>query len=373
MAVRLRKDGRWTVYYRGSDGRQVEEYFGHGPDGEAKAYQRDTELGLQKRRPRLDHSGPTFLELAKEYRDKKDFNDNSRLQLRIRLEANLIPHFGHRPAAHIRPADVDDYVKKRREAGIADSTICRELTDLKAILNWATKRDPPLIQFNPIANFTKPRLRNTVLQPPGIDDTLKIIEHAPPHLKRYIFLSWYLGLRPGAVELLRLRWDAVRWDRRRLLVISADKGGPEAREVPIHEELLPELRAWYKSDKAAGQNFIIHFNGRPIKSIRNTWWTTLERAGFRVRGPDGEIDKSLSRRIRPYDLRHSFITQALERGADLKALSEVVGSSPKTLLKFYQHVTSSMHEKTVALVAPLKLKKKDPKKPKGSYSPEGDR
>jgi hypothetical protein len=51
----------------------------------------------------------------------------------------------------------------------------------------------------------------------------------------------------------------------------------------------------------------------------------------------------------------------------------VVGSSPKTLLKFYQHVTSSMHEKTVALVAPLKLKKKDPKKPKGSYSQEGDR
>lgn len=132
---------------------------------------------------------------------------------------------------------------------------------------------------------TEPRLRNTVLQPPGIDDTLKIIKHAPPHLKRYILLSWYLGLRPGAVELLRLRWDAVRWDRRRILVVSADKGGPEAREVPIHEELLPKLKAWWKADKTDSQDFIIHFNGHPIKSIRKAWWTTLERAGFRVRGP----------------------------------------------------------------------------------------
>jgi integrase len=371
MAVRLRKDGRWTLYYSSPEGRQVEEYFGHGPQAEARANQGDPDLGLQRRWPRSDHSDPSFLELAKEYRDKKDFNENPRYQLRVRLEANLIPHFGHRPAAHIRTADVHDYVERRREAGIADSTICRELTDLKAILNWATKRDPLMIPLNPIANFTKPRVRNTGIQPPGIDDTLKIIEHAPTHLKRYIFLSWYLGLRPGAVELLRLRWEAVRWDHHRILVISTDKGGPEAREVPIHEELLPELRAWWKKDKADGQDFIIHFNSRPIKSIRKTWWTTLERAGFRVRGPDSEIDKTLSRRIRPNDLRHRFITQAIEQGADLKALSEVVGSSPKTFLKFYQHVTSSVHEKTVALVAPLKPNQKDRKK--HNESPKKDR
>jgi hypothetical protein len=112
MAVRLRKDGRWTVYYRGPDGRQVDGYFRHGPEAEARSYQRDTDLGLQRRRPRRDHSDPTFPELAKEYRNKKDCNKNSRYRLRIRLAANLIPPFGHRPAAHIRPTDVEDQVKK---------------------------------------------------------------------------------------------------------------------------------------------------------------------------------------------------------------------------------------------------------------------
>lgn len=112
MAVRLRKDGRWTVYYRGPDGRHVDEYFRHGPEAEARPHHRNTDLGLQRRRPRRDHSDPAFFELAKEYRDKKEFNENSRYRLRIRLAANLIPHFGHGPAAHIRPTDVEDQVKK---------------------------------------------------------------------------------------------------------------------------------------------------------------------------------------------------------------------------------------------------------------------
>jgi site-specific recombinase XerD len=48
-----------------------------------------------------------------------------------------------------------------------------------------------------------------------------------------------------------------------------------------------------------------------------------------------------------YDFRHRFVTAALERGADMKALSEVVGSRPETLMRFYQHVTRDVHRQTV--------------------------
>jgi site-specific recombinase XerD len=372
MAVPLRKDGRGAFYYRCPDYCQVEEYLGHGSDAEARAYQRDGELGLRKRRPRRDHSGPSFLDLAKDCRDKKDFNENSRYQLRVRLEANLIPHFGHRAAAHFRSAGVDDYVRQRREASVSDATISRELTNLKAILNWSAKHAPPLIPFNPIANYAKPRVRNSVSQPPDPDETRKIIEHAPPHHKRCICIAWFLGLRSGTVELLRLRWNAVRWDRRRNLVISADKGDPEAQGVRIHKELLFELHAWRHEDKAAGIGHIIHYNGQPIPSIKKTWWNTLERAGFRMHGPNGEIDQPLSRRIRPYDLHDCFITQTLDRGADLMALSDIAVNHQKSLLKFYKHVTSAMHEKTVALMAPLMPNPKSRKKPRRPRHPKRD-
>jgi len=51
-----------------------------------------------------------------------------------------------------------------------------------------------------------------------------------------------------------------------------------------------------------------------MKKRQHTWGKTLKRAG-------------ITRRLRPYDLRHYFVTKALEDGADIKALAEVVGAA----------------------------------------------
>jgi len=343
MAVRELKDGRWICYYR-RDGKQISEYFGRGADGEAAALKRDSELDLKKRRPRkeLGNLGPTFSEISESYRKNKNFSANSLKMLNIRLNANIHPAFENMRAIKINDQDLDNYVQKRRRDGVKYSTIRREITDIKAILNWAVSRRPPLIKFNPVRDYKKPKPDYEVIPPPTRDETRRIMAKASPHLLRAIMLSYYLGLRPGSVELLSLKWDNVNWGANIILVASAHKGGPDKREVPImHEDFLKLLTKWYKEDK--GEGFIVHYNGRPIKKFLKAWKNALKRAGIK-------------RRIRPYDLRHNFITQALERGADMKALSEIVGSKPETIMKFYQHVTSDIHRQTVAKIPTLEVK-----------------
>jgi integrase len=356
MAVEQLPDGRWRVYYRvrseSGKSRLKREYCGRGPAGEARAYARDAELGLLRRRPRNETFGPSFLELAKEYRDKRGLNDNSRKQLGVRLQAHLVPAFGAMPAIKIKPADVDRYVERRRSAGVSDATICRELTDLKAILNWSARRDPPLIPFNPIANFRKPSIRNAIARPTTEAEALRILKHALPHVRRAILIGWHLGLRPQG-ELLALRWSDVNWETGRILIMSAHKGGPQAREVPIHPDLLPNLKAWHTEDRKNGRTNIVHYHGRRVRSIGKAWRSAVAAA-------------KIGRAVRPYDLRHHFVTRAIEEGADLKALSEIVGSAPQTLIKFYQHVTTRQHEKTVALIKPLAEGRKAQKKRIGS-------
>ena len=355
MAVTQKPDGRWCVYYRvrGDNGksRVKWESFGRGATAEARAYARDAELGLLRRRPRQETCGPSVLELAKEYRDKRGFNANSKKQLDIRIAAHLAPAFGATPALRLKSADVDAYVEARRAAGAVNATIARELTDLKAILNWSVKRDPPLIPHNPIANYRKPRAAVTAAQPPTRAEAVRILNCALPHVRRAMLLSWHLGLRPQG-ELLALTWESVRWESRRILVVSSAKGGPAAREVPIHPKLLPALRKWHASDRRAGHRHIVHYNGRSVKSIGRAWRSAVAAA-------------KIGRRVRPYDLRHYFVTRAIEEGADLKALSEIVGSAPQTLIKFYQHVTTRQHEKTVALIEPLAIGRKRRKKAMG--------
>jgi integrase len=363
MAVRQLPDGRWIAYYqqRGDDGRARvrKEYFGRGPAGEARAYARHKELGLAKRRPAAAASGPTFLELAIAYHARSGPNKNSKKQLWIRLEAHLIPAFGTMAAIQIRAADVKAYISKREADGVQAATIARELTDLKAIMNWSVVQDPPLLPHNPIAHVKKPRTRTAIARPPTEAEAVRILDQALPHVQRAILLGWFLGVRPQG-ELLRLRWSAVSWETGRILVMSAHKGGPEARSIPIHAELLPRLEQWYKDDGKKDSGRIVHYYGKPVKSIGVAWRAAVKAA-------------KIGRRVRPYDLRHHFVTQAIEEGADLKTLSEIVGSSPQTLIKFYQHVTSRQHEKTVSLITGLRDGKKNRKRSIGRHGPRRDR
>lgn len=357
MAVTQLKDGRWVCYYRtpGPDGhsRIKKEYFGRGPQARAAAERRNDELNLLKRRPKTRHrSGPTVADLANSYGINKNFSANSTKHLKIRLQANILPFFGHRPAMGLTDQDLDNYVRKRRtdpvynragrviRHGVKDATIARELTDLQAILNWSTRRRPPAIRFNPVANYQKPKARPAVIPPPTADETAAILKHASPHIKRAILLSYYIGLRPGAVELLTLTWDDVNLSTGVILVRSADKGGPPVRYVPIHADFLPELTQWYEADKKRGP--IVHYHGHALKKIGKAWHGTLKRAG-------------ITRRLRPYDMRHNFITQALEAGADLKALAQIVGSRPETIMRHYQHVSRELHRQTVAKIPGLVL------------------
>ena len=377
MAYTQIKDGRWIVYYRapGKHGKsQVKkEYFGRGPEAQAAAKARNDELDLRVTRParKKPAAGPLFFELAEEYVQNKHFSENSKKQLKIRLNANILPALGTLPALRITDKDLDDYVKSRRActvrrlANISDrrldprgktdgnktkpvkytyepvkfSTIRRELTDIKSILNWAAGRRPKLIPYNPVAGYQKPAEDTQTFQPPTLEETRAILAVASDHLKRFIKLSFYLGARPGATEILGITWERVSFENNTILIESAHKGGPEWRAVPIHPDILEDLAEWREADLGVG--YVVNYRGRRVKSIRSAWWTALKSAG-------------ISRNIRPYDLRHHFVTAAIAAGADIKSVADVVGSSPKTIMKHYQHVSSEQHRSVVAKQPSLK-------------------
>jgi integrase len=341
VAVRQLPDGRWIYYHRDPITREVKrEYCGRGPDGEAKARQRDREANHKPGRVARRHYGPTFEALSEVYVDKKGYNRKPRQSLSYRLDGAILPAIGHHSAMSLTISHLEDYVTSRRLDGVRDNSIAREITDIQAILNWATRRHPPLIPINPVRGFRPPPSRDIIILPPEPAEIAAIHAKACLHLKRFIALACYIGARPGAVELLSLTWSAVSWDGRTIRVISADKGGPPSRQVPLHDDLYGQMQAWYADDaanyeQAAATMPIIHYWGKPITTVKRAWKAALSAAGIK-------------RRIRPYDLRHRFVTTALELGLDIGALADIVGSRPQTLRKHYQHVTADLHRKTIA-------------------------
>lgn len=354
MAIRELPDGRWICYFK-KGGVVKKKYFGRGAAGRAAAERHDDGLNLRPRE-RRPQARILFADLAQAYAANKPFNANSLKMLHYRLMAHILPILGNKDAARLCDEDLDDYVQRRRahrtvlKRPTRYSTIRREIHDIKAILNWAAKRRPPMIIRNPVAGYPAPAADDDVIMPPSADETERILAAASEHLRRAVYLAYFCGMRPGAVELLQLTWQDVNWPDQTIRITAARKGGPLVRLVPMHKELYTAISLWYKTDEKklggrrpggweAGKP-IVHYKGRMIKSIQTSWEGALKRAGIK-------------RRIRPYDLRHHFVTRALEAGMDMKALSEVVGSRPETLMKHYQHVTRKMHRQVVDSIPSL--------------------
>lgn len=59
----------------------------------------------------------------------------------------------------------------------------------------------------------------------------------------------------------------------------------------------------------------------------------------------------VQRRIRPYDLRHAFVTEAIAAGVDIGTVGKLVGHANLTMiLKHYQHVLSSQKRAAVEAI-----------------------
>jgi integrase len=272
---------------------------------------------------------------------------NLAYKLRIIL-AELGPNLAYRITVH----RMNQYVEKRLQTVkkrtnkdapktcIKRTTVNREICDIQAILNWAVQNG--YIARNPIAGFKKPKRDDAIIQPPTIAETRALVKHAPDHLARALVLSYYTGLRPGAVELFRIRWNTVDWDEKTIFIESAKKGGRPFRIIPIHKAFFSRLRAWYKKDDTPG-GLIVHYQGRPVTTIKTSWATAKRKAG-------------ITRRLRPYDFRHAFATYTLGSGADLKSTSEILGHSRSdTTSKIYQHTDLGLHRKTINKLPPLDI------------------
>ncbi len=346
------RNGRW--FSRFEKGRWVEQpdktirYFGRGNEAERKA--REFDASLPDRRKKERSGGLSFSDLADSYLASKisSMSETDQDNTYLKLENIISPQIGHYLASAINHKRLDEYVAsrlrdtvkisigkgKKKDTGrpISKSTVHRELSIIRAILNWGVSRG--LLISSPMAGFQMPKRDDKKILPPTQEDYDKILKHAAPHCKRMILISYYTGLRPGR-EAYDLRWENVDREGRTITIISAKKGGIPARVVPVHDTLLEYLHQWWEEDKKK-PGYLIHWNGKQIKtSMKKAWAAAKRRAG--ITWP-----------LRPYSLRHKTISDMLSAGADVGAVAEIVGhSDPNMTLKVYQETNTAIKNKAI--------------------------
>jgi len=161
-----------------------------------------------------------------------------------------------------------------------------------------------------------------------------------------ISLMVHTGLRRHEVSSLT---QASLVGQNKGIVLYARTKGDRSKKIPIKDlELLEALAKYrYKTidhGEPNGPLFWNLANGRSKESHAITDETircVIERA-VRI--------AKITKRITPHSLRHTFLTQALHAGADIKTVQMLAGHSNVSTTSRYLHTTEERMEKAIDML-----------------------
>jgi integrase len=242
--------------------------------------------------------------------------------------------FGQRKAHCLTLDDIAGYLAVQQGRGVGLSTVYRRLRVVRAAYNWAVRWG--VLGANPLAGLRVPAVAAQVPVPPSLQEARLLYKAAAPHVRRVIVLGMTCGARIGPSELFRLQWPDVDTREGTIRMPNAQKGARlEYRDIPLRADTLRLVRQWAAQDAAIDCPWVIHHKGKPVRTISRAWHKAKGRAG-------------ITRKLRPYDLRHAFASLSLDYNADIKSVSEIMGHRNQVMiLQYYRHTSAKQRRKAV--------------------------
>ncbi|MEE4212925.1 MAG: site-specific integrase [Parvularcula sp.] len=171
-----------------------------------------------------------------------------------------------------------------------------------------------------------------------------------PHMKVFLRLVASCGLRLG--EALRVETSDIDAKAGRLMIRDG-KGGKD-RYVPVSQELVAALRAHWLTHRNPKLLFPSGGRGRSVKQ-RST-----SRKHYSINAPGVAFRKALeaagvNRKVSIHNLRHSYATNLLEEGINLRALAHYMGHGDLNTTMQYLHLTPSAQRSARAIIEKYSL------------------
>ena len=250
-----------------------------------------------------------------------------------RLNRFLSKHFGAASdralLARVSQADLRAYLAHRRDAALTNASAARELSAVRTYLDWANGEGAA-------PAMKGPRVKKGVPRPISPDDAVALAEDVAETARlpwvgardwALLLLLYGAGLRIG--EALGLTGAILPLGETLVVRGKRDK----TRIVP----LVPPVRDAIET-YVAQCPWPIAGDAPFFRGVRGG---SLEPGIVRaaVRGARGRL--GLGDRTTPHALRHSFATHLLGRGADLRALQELLGHASLSSTQIYTAVDAA--------------------------------
>ena len=314
----------------------------------------------------------TFAEFVREHWWPDHVMDGSHTPSSIsfykHMSDNILAHFGNKKKlSQMDVETVKRYIKYLRTDAVSKSgkpysaaTIQHHFSTLRNILEYA--RRIQYITVDPcqiLLQKEKPqrdRKKVDFLSPQQARQFVECLQDEPLFWRCFMTVLLKTGLRRG--ECVALQWGDIDGNKLELHItrnVTIDRNSPdkicvgktkteEERTVPISQGLYALLMTHkHEQQKKYGvlfSNAFIFCSAldpyKPIYPTEPTRW----QSKF--------VKRNNLPKVSPHDLRHTAATLALESGADLKQVQELLGhKDPSTTMGFYTGVTEEAQRRTI--------------------------
>lgn len=235
------------------------------------------------------------------------------------------------------------YLAELDQARYARSTVNRRLSALRSFFRWLNVSGR--IDTDPASVLQGPKTAKTLPKVIRATDMARLLSvHGPRDLEgrsqdqtpedmrdlAVLELLYACGARVSEVSGLL----AADVDLERCQVKVMGKGAKE-RIIPIHDLAMQAMRAYSLVGRPkmlgskSSERFFVSSRGNAYSTdaIRKMFKRTLRAAG---------LDEGLS----PHAMRHTFATDMLSGGADLRSVQEMLGHASLSTTQIYTHVSA---------------------------------
>lgn len=260
-----------------------------------------------------------------------------------RAQKHLLPYFGNSDIASITTGDVEILKQDLLTKSLSGGTVNRVVALLSSIFNFERNHNAAL--RNPVRGEVK-KLRESTKEITPLDENeiAKLLETASNNYNYVVLiaLAVFAGLR--ASEVLGLEWKHVDFKEKELhicqtvvtgVVRDTTKSG-KTRIVPISARLHAILLQHHHNGNASG--FVIKSHtGERLHKVQDIFTQMRYESGIRLEATF-------------HTLRHTFATNAANKGVNLPTLQQWLGHSDIKTTMRYIHVNKDHSQQMMELL-----------------------
>lgn len=235
-------------------------------------------------------------------------------------------------AEDVKLDNLENFAAVIYEFGIASSSQARILCGVRSffkylVISGILKDDPSELLEAPTVGEHLPEVLSTE-EIDRMEAAIDLSKWEGQRNKAIIEVLFSCGLRVS--ELVNLKFNDI-FEREKFLRIIGK--GDKERLVPISDSALHEIQLWLYDRNLMkikpGEQDYVFLNRRGAHLTRTMILIMIKRTA-----EEAGITKTVS----PHTLRHSFATELLKGGADLRAIQEMLGHENIKTTQIYTHI-----------------------------------